>query len=695
MKNMAEETKKPKAVTDEIATIEKDFDIYLGWIRRLENPDPVLRTEAAGRGIKLYDEVDRDAHASSVLQQRILAIVGKEWEIIPGKSANSKQGATSTDQDQLVADYVSSVLENCNFDQARQEILKAILYGFYNIEIIWKVENGNLVISKLIGKHPRRFVFTPERELHLITLQNMIEGEALPPRKFITFTYGDSDNPYGRGLGQRIWWPVWFKKNGIKFWMIFLEKFGMPTVKGKYPSGTDKAMQDRLMEAIEAIQTDTGIKIPDSMDIEFLEAARAGTASYESLCEYMDKQISKAVLGQTASTEGTPGKLGNDKLQGDVLQAGIEADADLLDGCFNDNLIKWIVDYNFPGVTVYPKIKTYAHAKPDLTAQSAIDKTLIVDIGLPVTKNHLYETYGIPVPQEDDELVVPKAASPTIPSLGQFAESQADDWRVAYMKALKPSLQNARMGALDEVEAWLRKQSIQPTETEFIAAVQGILGTAFSVVDRPVIKNAVADIYKAFRSPDPAAIVEFGGPDLRAMNFLSRVDSFYVSKFIQNPDAIETVKSFLSERYLQDGAGIFRRALPENYQAFRDLFGQKLADMEDYQVSRIIDTSVTRTQNWAATAQLHEAAVTELEVYEPTQECDFCRSMNGKIISVAQAFNTMTRQAGMSPDQYAAEMKAITPTVDNADALVAAGVLPPYHPHCHGIVIKRVVRKGR
>jgi hypothetical protein len=318
-----------------------------------------------------------------------------------------------------------------------------------------------------------------------------------------------------------------------------------------------------------------------------------------------------------------------------------------------------------------------------------------VDIGLPVTKNHLYETYGIPVPQEDDELVVPKAASPTIPSLGQFAESQADDWRVAYMKALKPSLQNARMGALDEVEAWLRKQSIQPTETEFIAAVQGILGTAFSVVDRPVIKNAVADIYKAFRSPDPAAIVEFGGPDLRAMNFLSRVDSFYVSKFIQNPDAIETVKSFLSERYLQDGAGIFRRALPENYQAFRDLFGQKLADMEDYQVSRIIDTSVTRTQNWAATAQLHEAAVTELEVYEPTQECDFCRSMNGKIISVAQAFNTMTRQAGMSPDQYAAEMKAITPTVDNADALVAAGVLPPYHPHCHGIVIKRVVRKGR
>jgi hypothetical protein len=174
------------------------------------------------------------------------------------------------------------------------------------------------------------------------------------------------------------------------------------------------------------------------------------------------------------------------------------------------------------------------------------------------------------------------------------------------------------------------------------------------------------------------------------MNFLSKVDNFYISKWVQNPDAVETVKSFLSERYLQDGEALFRRALPENYQAFRDLFGQKLSDLEDFQVSRIIDTSVTRAQNWAATAQLHEAGITELEIYEPTQECEFCQSMNGKVISVPTAYNTMTRQAGMTPDEYSAEMKTITPAVGNAEALVARGVLPPYHPHCHGIVIKRV-----
>lgn len=429
---MAGGARKSLRITDEVASIARDIDIFYGWIKRLENPDPVLRSEAAGKGLKLYDEVDRDAHAGSVLQQRSLAVVGKEWEIVPAASARKQGRPASTSREQVVADFVSGVLENCNFDQARQEILKAILYGFYAVEILWEKTPSGIGIRKLIAKHPRRFSFTMERELRLITPSDMIEGEPVPDRKFVVFTCGDSDNPYGRGLGQRIWWPVWFKKNGVRFWLVFLEKFGMPTVKGKYPPGTPPEQQQSLMDAIEAIQSDTGVKIPDSMDIEFLEASRAGTVTHEQLCEYMDRQISKAVLGQTASTEGTPGKLGNEKTQGDVRQEIIEADADLLDACLNETLIQWIVDYNFPGISAYPKIKTYAAPKPDLKEKSEIDKTLVVDIGLPVSTAYFYETYGIPVPAEGDELVEPRSpqASPVAKKedqTGKFAEKTPDD----------------------------------------------------------------------------------------------------------------------------------------------------------------------------------------------------------------------------------------------------------------------------
>ena len=114
-------------------------------------------------------------------------------------------------------------------------------------------------------------------------------------------------------MGQKLWWPVWFKKNGIKFWLVFLEKFGMPTAVGKYPTGTPPEQQQALLDAIDAIQNETGIKIPETMAIELLEAARQGKDTYRPFCEYMDRQVSKAVLGQTASTEGTPGKPGNEQ----------------------------------------------------------------------------------------------------------------------------------------------------------------------------------------------------------------------------------------------------------------------------------------------------------------------------------------------------------------------------------------------
>ncbi len=413
---MAEDTAKQTPVVNEIATIAKDIDIYAGWLNRLENPDPVLRTESQGKGLRLYDEVDRDPHAGSVLQTRALAVVGKEWSVIPAQSARRAGRPAATSQEQVVADYVTEVLENCNFDQARQELLQAILYGYFAAEVLWlKRPDDRIGIKKLVGKHPRRFVFTAERELRLLTPQNMIDGEELPDCKFIAFTFGDSDNPYGRGLGRRLWWPVWFKKNGIKFWMVFLDKFGMPTTVGKYPPGTLKDEQDRLLEAIEAIQTDTGIKIPDSMNIELLEAARAGTVTHEQLCEYMDRQISKAVLGQTATTEGTPGKLGNEDAQDDVRQDIVEADADLLDSVLNETLVRWIVDYNFPDVTDYPKLITHAAPKPDLKERSELDKTLASDIGLPVGTQYFYETYGIPEPAEGEDLVKPQPKTPALP----------------------------------------------------------------------------------------------------------------------------------------------------------------------------------------------------------------------------------------------------------------------------------------
>ncbi len=404
---MAEEKVKKKPIIDEIATASKDIDIFSGWLNRLENPDPVLLTESSGKGIKLYDEVARDAHASSVLQSRYLAVTAKEWDVVPAETIRKRGGQVSTTQEQKIADFVKETLQNTNFEQAICELLDAVLYGFYVGEIIWHLVDGEIQIKKIRAKHPRRFIFDYDRNLKLLVPEDMCNGVGVPDRKFIVFTYGSSDNPYGQGLGQKLWWPVWFKKNGVKFWMIFLEKFGMPTAVGKYQPGTAVEQQDALLDAIDAIQTETGVKIPDTMTIELLEATRGGTASYGGLCDYMDRQISKAVLGQTLTTEvGNAGSYAASKTHEGVRQDILKADTTLLCETINETLIPWIVDYNFPDVQAYPQFAIRTEEEKDLKLLAERDKILVSDIGLPVGKKYFYDAYGIPKPEEGEETIV-------------------------------------------------------------------------------------------------------------------------------------------------------------------------------------------------------------------------------------------------------------------------------------------------
>jgi phage gp29-like protein len=407
---MSETKQQAPPIADEIAVITKDVDITAGFF--LDNPDPTLLTESKGKGLKLYDEVDRDAHSGSVLQTRYLAVAGEKWEVKPG--VDDTKG-------QKIAAFVSKSLKNCNLLQAVQELLQGILYGFYVGEIIWQEKDKQIVPARILVKHPRRFGFSQARELRMLTKVAPREGEAVPERKFIVFSYGASDNPYGKALGQRLWWPVWFKKHGIKFWLVFLEKFGMPTGVGKYKSGATPEEKTTLKEAVDAIHSETGLIIPDGMIIELLEASRSGTVTYESMCDYMDRQISKAVLGQTLTTEVSGGgSYAASQTHDEVRQDIKEADAGMMAECLNETLVKWLVDYNFAGVKDYPKFGYVTEKESVLKELAERDEILVARVGVKVDDGYWYDKYNLPVPKGGAEVVTPITGY----QQPQFAEQQ-------------------------------------------------------------------------------------------------------------------------------------------------------------------------------------------------------------------------------------------------------------------------------
>jgi phage gp29-like protein len=383
-----EEYKKPtkNQLTSEIANPANDLEYVIFNNQYFNILDKTLAKQGRSVGIRLYDDCLLDSHCYSVLNTRFLAVVGKEWYIEP---------ATQMLKDKKIAEFVSNVLYNTNFDFLRYKLLHSILYGYYCSEIIWKVDkNNNIVIDKFIDKHPIKFAFDADRNLRLLTKDNMIDGISIPDKKFLIMRFGSEDTPFGLPLGQSLFWLTYFKKTEIKFWLVFSERFGQPTILGSTPTGTTEPDRDRIQEVLNSVQTNTSIVLPEDIKIQLLEATRSGNATYQEFCDFVNREMSKEVLGQVLTTENTEtGSYSLGRIQENVRQDILESDADLLDENLNSTLIKWIVDLNF-STDVYPKICTNTTPPTNMLEKSQIDKNLY-DIGVRLSSYYFKREYSL------------------------------------------------------------------------------------------------------------------------------------------------------------------------------------------------------------------------------------------------------------------------------------------------------------
>lgn len=343
---MSDETRKnlPAEARQLIAHARNDITIpNFGTV--LQPQDDTLIQRGGGKGLKLYDEIERDPHAYALLQKRKLALIAREWEV---------EAASDDPRDEAARDFVEAVLSSLSFDRLCADLLDATLKGYAVAEIVWTRGALGIAPERIVSHDQRRFTFDVDWRPRLLTWTQPTEGEALPERKFIVHRFGaKGNNPFGLGLGTRLFWCVLFKREGLTFWLTFLSKFAMPTPVGKYPAGTLPEDQTRLLRTLQDMVASGAVVLPLGAEVSFLEASRAGRASYEEWCRYWDTQMSLAVFGSTLAThmEGQ-GSRAAAETHKEAEEQIIDADGDLLADTLHDQPIRWLVDLNHPGAGV-------------------------------------------------------------------------------------------------------------------------------------------------------------------------------------------------------------------------------------------------------------------------------------------------------------------------------------------------------
>lgn len=377
---------KKTSLTEEIATRKAAIDFYsLGMY--LPNPDPVLKKQ--GKDIAVYKELLTDSHVGGCITSRKSGVLSLEWSIDRGK-AKSRQ-----------AKLIEDVFKNLDINSIVSEILNAPLFGYQVLEVIWENTGSYILPRAVIGKPQRWFVFGEDNTLRLRT-KNNYNGKPLPERKFLLVQHeANYENPYGFPLLSRCFWPVTFKKGGLRFWVVFTEKYGMPFLIGKQPRGTGQQETDKFADQLERMVQDAIAVIPDDSSVDILKSdTRASADIYSKLIEYCDRQISIAILGQNLTTQVEGGSYAASQVHMQVRKDIIDSDKRLVEKTLN-TLIKWIIELNF-GASEFPVFSMYEEEDVDKDLAERDEKLTasMEKSGLKLSKKYYQKAYAL----EDEDI---------------------------------------------------------------------------------------------------------------------------------------------------------------------------------------------------------------------------------------------------------------------------------------------------
>jgi phage gp29-like protein len=358
---------------------------------------------AVRRQMELFEEMEeKDAHLAALLQTRKLAVLSLDYEVLP---------YAKTPEDEDIAGVLGEIVFNIpNLESAFLDLLDAIGKGFALTEVIWGADGERAGVEELRWVPQKKVTFAEELRPRLLSAEGPWQGEELPPWKVIYHRYKARSGYDTRAGVLRVAGYMYLLKNyGLKDWASANEIFGMPLRLGKYDPASTPADREALIWAIRNLGTDAAGIISKNTEIEFVEGTSRLSGSsnpYQALADFCNREMSKAILGQTLTTDtsGGTGTYAAARVHSQVRRDLVEADAQALGQTLREQLLRPLVGFNFGWDRPVPWFRFRYEEEEDLKTLSEVYRNL-AEMGVPLSLEHVAERFGIPLAQVGQETV--------------------------------------------------------------------------------------------------------------------------------------------------------------------------------------------------------------------------------------------------------------------------------------------------
>lgn len=333
--------------------------------------------------IRLYDMYSSafmtDPHLIGIHRKRLVGACRTPIEFIRNEKAD---------------DQINELLKQPWFRKFRKEVVESEFWGFSLLQFYRDID-GNIDFDSIPRKH-----YDPVQQI-VLRYQSDTDGA---PLEMFSNTLVIGNDPRGLGIMSAVMPYVLYKRGNIGDWAQFCQIFGMPIREYTYDAGDEEARR-RLVEDARKQGANAVYIHPEGSTLTLHESGNKSGSSdlYNNFSDKCDSQMSIAILGNTLTTDakatGTQALGTVHKQEEDEIK---DEDQALILSVLNSAHMRKILaslGYNVEGGEFrFIEVKDI-----DKTVQLQV-VTQMMDRGLPIDDDYLYDTFDIDKPANYDQM---------------------------------------------------------------------------------------------------------------------------------------------------------------------------------------------------------------------------------------------------------------------------------------------------
>ncbi len=361
------------------------------------------------QALQLYEQMEeKDAHLFSVAQTRRLGLLGLDWEII--SAADVRQGVDKTAADEAAA-YCRSVVSGLeHFEDVLRHLSLAIGRNVALAEIVWDLVEGRHQVVDIVPVDFGRLVTDEWDRLRVLTKEASREGMLPPPNKFVQHTPNSlSGHPMRGGLLRVSALAYLGKHFAMKDWLVFAEIFGLPIRIARYDASATADEKREMLAMLRDLGSAAVGVFSKAVDLEIKEASTGplGGPPHEAICHFFNRELSKAWLGQTLTTD-TSGQTGthsaaviHERVRMDIREDDIRNEGRTI----RRDLLGPMTRIAFGDRAPVPYFRRVLDVSRDPNELATLIATAVNDLGVNVSAGWAQEKLGIPEARAEETVL--------------------------------------------------------------------------------------------------------------------------------------------------------------------------------------------------------------------------------------------------------------------------------------------------